>query len=75
MPGGVNPADALLDVIGDAEAMVDRGEGEGGEAAAIGGVDVGVEGGGVCGLVVMPRELLLEQVTRHSLELTVLYIR
>lgn len=55
LPGDVNPADAFLDVIGDAEAMVDRGEG------ATTGVDGGVEGG-VCGLVVMSRELLVEQV-------------
>lgn len=50
----VNPADAILDAVGDAEARVDR------EGAA--GVDGGVEGGG--GLVVMPREVLVEQVKR-----------
>lgn len=49
---GVNPTDAILDVIGEAEAGVDR------DGAAAGGR--GVEGGG--GLVVMSRELLVRQV-------------
>ncbi|CAN0134673.1 unnamed protein product, partial [Ectocarpus sp. 4 AP-2014] len=47
--GGINPADAILDVIGEAEDRVDR-EGVGG------GVESGV------GLVVMPRQQLVEQV-------------
>lgn len=64
LPGSVNPTDALLDVIGDAEAMVDR------EGAAV-VVDGGVEGGG-CGLVVMPRELLVEQVKIGRGEETIL---
>lgn len=48
---GVNPTDAILDVIGDAETGADRDRAAGGR---------GVEGGG--GLVVMSRELLVRQV-------------
>ncbi|CAN0243469.1 unnamed protein product, partial [Ectocarpus sp. 8 AP-2014] len=47
--GGINPADAILDAVGEAEDRVDR-EGVGG------GVESGV------GLVVMPRQQLVEQV-------------
>lgn len=47
--GGINPADAILDAIGEAEDRVDRE-----------GVDGGVESG--VGLVVMPRQQLVEQV-------------
>lgn len=51
---GVNPTDAILDAIGDAEARMDR-EVSGG---------LGGGGGSDCGghLVVMSRELLVEQV-------------
>lgn len=52
--GGVNPTDAILDVIGEAEAGVDREI-----ARGVGGAR-GVEGG--VGLVVMSRELLVRQV-------------
>lgn len=57
--GGINPTDAILDVIGDAEAGVDRGR-------AAGAAGRGVEGGGGAGLVVMSRELLVRQVGRDA---------
>lgn len=50
MAGGINPADAILDAVGEAEDRVDRE-----------GVDGGVESG--VGLVVMPRQQLVEQVS------------
>ena len=53
--GGVNPTDLMLDVLGETEASADRGGGEGN-----GG------GGEGSGLVVMPRELLVEQVRREE---------
>ena len=62
--GGVNPTDSMLDALGETEAAADRGRG-GVCGVGEGGGEGRGEGNASNGdLVVMPRELLVEQVRR-----------